>query len=206
MAPFTTTAAAVHEAVMLKDLKESLSSSRKADLTHVRKHFMIYTSRPCELGSEKYERSNFLRPTGGELHTVPTRADFERFRAYLRAAVSHIGETLQSMEEYQAGDPNLVNAEGMKTAAYAVDTDVTPGGKVGASMLPHIAPACASLMMAIEQAVACGLLPGDPGTPWRVAKTEVAGLRETLMGPPMTFAKILANNNAPIPANPKEGY
>ncbi len=88
---------------------------------------------------------------------------------YARAARGHIDAMLESMERHQSRDPSLVDVEGMKAAAYAVDTDAKPGQKIGASMLPHIAPACASLMMAITQATDCGLLPKDPGTPWRQA-------------------------------------
>lgn len=149
---------------MLKDLKEALSSTRKADTTHVRMGFKRYVSRPCELGSVKYERSNFLRPTGEGQHDVPTSADFKRLRAYLRAAQDHIGEVLDSMERHQAQDPNLEDTGGMIRAAYAIDTDA-PAGKPP-SKLPHVAPACSSLMMAIEQAIDCGLLPPDPGRPW----------------------------------------
>lgn len=155
---------------MLKDMKEGLSSSRKADTTHIRRSFQIYTCRPCEYGSDKYERANFMRPaapTNVDMD-VQMRAAFERFRKYLRAARDHIDECLESMERHQSQDPKLTDVEGMKIAAYAVDTDVTPGSKIGASMLPHVAPACASLMMAITQATDAGLLPKDPGTPWRI--------------------------------------
>lgn len=151
----------------MKDLKESLSSARKADLTHVRKAFMVYTARPCELGTIKYVRSNFLRTAAPVEGGAPLAADFVRFRSYLRAAMAHIVEVLDAMEIHQATDPNLLDVEGMKRAAYAVDTDVTPGARVGASLLPHVAPACSSLMMAVTQAVNAGLLPADPGTPWR---------------------------------------
>lgn len=152
---------------MLKDLKEALSSNRKPDITHVRSVFLTYTARPCEYGDDKYERANYMRPTGDGPHDVPTAEDFRRFRAYLRAAIGHIMSTLDSMERHQSQDPNLVDVEGMKVAAYAVDTDAKPGQKIGASLLPHVAPACSSLNMAIQQAVDCGLLPPDPGTPWK---------------------------------------
>lgn len=158
------------EKSMLKDMKEGLSSSRKADTTHIRRSFQIYTCRPCEYGTDKYERANFMRPaapTNVDMD-VQMRAAFERFRKYLRAARDHIDECLESMERHQSQDPKLTDVEGMKAAAYAVDTDVTPGSKIGASMLPHVAPACASLMMAITQATDAGLLPKDPGTPWRI--------------------------------------
>lgn len=153
--------------VTLKDLKEGLSSRRKADITHVRSSFMIYTARPCGYGTEKYERGNFQRSVSSNGYTgTPAREDFERFRAYLRAAASHVFQVLDAMELHLANDPKLVDVDGMKRAAYAVDIDEDTTGKVGPSFLPHVAPACASLNMAVTQAVLCGLLPKDPGDPW----------------------------------------
>jgi hypothetical protein len=158
----------------VKDLKEGLNSSRKADTTHVRKSLKIYVARPCEWGSVKYERANFARPASshppGSAEAV--KADFNRLRAYLRAASDHIADALDSMERHQAGDPDLRDVDGMKRAAYAVDTDAKPGCPFGASGLPHIAPAAASLMMAIEQATLYGLLPADPGQPWAADSRE----------------------------------
>ena len=40
-----------------KDLKEGLSSARKADITHMRTPFLVYGSRACEYGDQKYERA-----------------------------------------------------------------------------------------------------------------------------------------------------
>lgn len=152
----------------MKDMKESLTSGRKADITHVRGAIKRYIARACEYGSAKYERGNFLRNTGG------TGEDFERLRKYLRATISHIDATLDAMERHQAGDPNLLDEGGMRRAAYAEDTDAKPGCPVGASGLPHLAHAAASLMMALEQATVYELLPADPGQPWaeRAAPTE----------------------------------
>jgi len=147
-----------------KDLKEGLSSSRKPDITHIRTPFLVYNARACEYGNAKYQRANFLRPTGN------TSKDFERLRSYLRAVLSHVLATLDSMEQYQAQDPDLQNEAGMKAAAYSEDTDAMPGAAVGASGLPHLAHAAASLVMAITQATTYGLLPKDPGRPWETKK------------------------------------
>ena len=157
----------------MKDLKAALNSTLKPDITHCRTPYLNYTARACMYGNVKYERANYARPTGDGPHTTPTREDFERFRAYLRAGASHIFQVLDAMEAHQANDPQFLDVEGMKRAAFAVDTDVTPGAKVGASLLPHVSPACASLNMAITQAVACGLLPADPGPTWE-ARTQPA--------------------------------
>lgn len=157
----------------MKDMKEGLTSARKADTTHCRKSLAVYVARACEYGSAKYERGNYLRPASDrnvdretEGETVSTRADFERFGKYLRAAKDHIEDILTAMERHRASDPNLTDVEGMRRAAYAEDTDTKPGCPVGPSGLPHLCHAAASLMMATEQATCYGLLPADPGQPW----------------------------------------
>lgn len=146
----------------MEDMKAALGNGSKPDLTHVRTAIMTYIARACEYGSAKYERANYMRPTKND---TPAE-NFKRFRSYLRSAYSHIGKTLDRMELHLALDPNLEDTEGMRKAAFAADPDVTPGAKVGASGLPHVAHAGAGLMMAIVQAVLYGLLPEDPGQPW----------------------------------------
>lgn len=144
----------------MQDMKAALGNASKPDITHVRTALMTYIARACEYGSAKYERSNYMRRKDSP------REDFERFRAYLRSAWSHIGKILDAMELHQANDPDLEDVTGMMRACYAADTDVTPGAPVGASSLPHVAHAGAGLMMAIVQGVLCGMLPEDPGQPW----------------------------------------
>lgn len=149
------------------DLKVALTNpNAKPDLTHARAALLTYNARACAYGSAKYERANYLRPTQGP------RADFERLRAYLAASMRHIASTLDSMEAHQARDPDLTDVEGMKRAAYAIDTDPDTSGKVGPSLLPHLAGAVASLNMALAQATAAGLLPADPGAPWTINRKE----------------------------------
>jgi len=145
----------------VKDLKAALGSNIKPDITHVRTSLKVYVARNCEYGNDKYVRSNYLRPVGS------LKEAFERYRSYLRAVDSHLSQTLDAMERHQAMDPNLEDESGMCMAAYAADTDETPGAKVGASGLPHIGGCAASLNMAIEQAVLARLLPPDPGQPWK---------------------------------------
>jgi hypothetical protein len=148
----------------LKDLKEALGARSKPDITHIRTPMLVYGSRACEYGNDKYERANYLRPVDG------MRANFERYRAYIRATVSHLIKTLDDMEMHQSGDPDLQDSVGMMVAAYAKDTDA--GIKFPASGLPHVAHAVASLNMAIAQAVNGELLPADPGKPWEGAKLD----------------------------------
>lgn len=150
----------------MEDLKRSLGTTEKPDITHVRKPIMVAIARACEYGSAKYERSNFLREQDD------AKGDFLRFRSYLRACLSHVVETLDSMEQHQANDPSLLDVEGMDRAAYAADTDPDTTGKVGPSGLPHVYGAAASLMMAISQATQGGLLPDDAGQPWAKVRSE----------------------------------
>jgi len=159
--------------VSLRDIKEALSSSRKPDITHMRTPMLVYGARACEYGDKnsggKYIRSNYLRPVWEEDATEEeiVRESFKRFRAYIRAAVSHGVQILDALERHQALDPELKDIEGMREAAYAEDTDAAPGCPVGASLLPHACGMIASMMMAVTQAVWYGLLPSDPGQPWR---------------------------------------
>ena len=154
----------------MKDQKEALTSGRKPDLTHVRLPFKVYAARGHEYGCDKYERANYLRRTPG----LPE--DVARLRTYLRALVSHVDHVLEALEHHQANDPRFDDVEGTRRAAYCADTDADTTGRVGPSFLPHLCGAAASLNMAIAQAVDCGLLPADPGQPWR----EVAKARERI--------------------------
>lgn len=143
------------------DQKEALSSGRKPDLTHMRMPSLVYNARACEYGIAKgYARGNFLRPT------VSLREDFLRLRAYLAATMRHVAATLDAMEAHHAADPELVDENGMRRAAYCADEDQDLTGTVGPSGLPHLCGAVASLNMLITQATRAGLLPADPGQPW----------------------------------------
>ena len=144
----------------LKDCKATLNGSGKPDLTHMRRAMMVYTSRACEYGNDKYVRSNYLRPTDS------VAEDVERLRTYMRATISHIQFMLDDLESHQSQDPGLENEEGIREAILCPDLD-EDGSKIGPSGLPHISHACASIMMGLQQAVDSGLLPKDPGTPWR---------------------------------------
>lgn len=183
----------------MKDMKEGLTSARKADITHVRGAIKRYIARACEYGSAKYERANFLRSTNG------AGEDFERLRKYLRATISHIDSTLDAMERHQATDPNLTDAGGMMLAAYAEDTDAKPGCPVGASGLPHLAHAAASLMMALEQATLCELLPADPGQPWAERKASHLSMVQEAMRrahPEEKVAELAAEVDVVVQADP----
>lgn len=145
---------------VISDLKTALGSGAKPDITHVRTPTLNYIARACEYGNAKYERANYLRSVGG------VKEDFERYRGYIRALLSHAHKAMDALELHQATDPHLTDEDGMKIAMFAEDLDATKGAKVGASGLPHIAHAAASINMAITQATTYGALPDDPGQPW----------------------------------------
>ena len=107
---------------------------------------MVYVARACEYGSAKYERANYLRRTPCE------KQDFIRFGGYLRSAIGHLEDVAESMEIHLSQDPELRDIAGMKKAMYAADESATPGAKVGASYLPHLAHGLAGAMMALVQA------------------------------------------------------
>jgi hypothetical protein len=151
----------------MRDMKAALGNFFKPNITHVRVAIMTYIARACEYGSDKYERGNYMRPTK---NNTPAE-NFERFEGYLRSVLTHIVKTLDSMEAHRSFDPNLEDLPGMMRACYAPDTD--PGNdKVGSSYLPHVAHAAAGLMMAIVQATLFGMLPKDPGCPWKQPEND----------------------------------
>jgi hypothetical protein len=145
-----------------KDLKEALGSGRKPDTSHMRTPTEVYCARNGEYGDDKYQRSNYLRPAGG------IAAEFRRHRTYLRAVRSHAGLILDAMERHQAMDPELTDEAGMIAAVR--DPDLDTDGRFPASGLPHHGGIVASINMAITQAVEYGLLPKDPGQPWKEKK------------------------------------
>jgi hypothetical protein len=147
---------------ILGDQKEALTSGLKPDITHARKPLLVYVARGSEYGSVKYTRGNYLRPTGGEEHDLPTPADLRRYRAYLRATVGHLLDTLDAIEHAEAR--HGAEFGGVHAMQAAASAPVTDGDRP--SFLPHVAHAAASLNMALAQAIACGLLPEDPGQPW----------------------------------------
>jgi Domain of unknown function (DUF5664) len=148
----------------LVDMKEALGNSIKPDITHITTAFLNYNARACEYGSEKYQRGNYRR-------RLPSRKDdFNRALAYLRALLSHTTKAIDSMSIHLSRDPELVDYVGMARAVLARDTDTN--GIFPASGLPHLAHAAASMVMLLTQATDAGLLPLDPGCPWRQLTEE----------------------------------
>ena len=139
---------------------------------------MVYSAAGTTYGADKYARGNYF----GKLPTGVSAVD--RFLEYLDAAMRHIGKMAHAINVAKG-------TGGDQRAACALPDDEASGG-FPASNLPHIAHAIAGLMIAVECGVTDGLLPADPGQPWKrdPMYTEVLARRGAL-------AVALAQKNDP---------
>lgn len=132
----------------MSDMKQGMG--RKAPLAQVPPALLNYSARAHQYGADKYELGNYLRePPKG-------MTDMDRLLEYISATQRHLAAWADSIIRHLGGGKN--RATDLDTACYAHDYE---------SRLPHAAHAAASLGMALQQAVDAGLMPLDPGTPWR---------------------------------------
>lgn len=136
------------------DLKEGLTSSRPR-LSITPRTPRIHLCRALEYGGDKYKRGNYH---GGAPEGVEP---VMRVLGYLDATYRHLEEVTDAV--------NRALGTGGDTAAACAVVDSVASAGFAASGLPHLSHALASLSLAIECAVADGLLPADPGQPWRAA-------------------------------------
>ena len=113
----------------------------------------VYGSRGLEYGADKYARGNYFGPPPANVDPV------ERFLEYMDAAKRHIGKICQAV--------NIAKGTGGDQRAACGDLDTEASGGFPPSMLPHIAHAIAGLLIAVECGINDGLLPLDPGQPWK---------------------------------------
>jgi hypothetical protein len=113
----------------------------------------VHGSRAMEYGADKYARGNYhgALPQGVD----PVNSYLE----YLDAAMRHIGKIAHAVNVAKG-------AGGDQKKACAAPDDEASGG-FPASNLPHTDHAIASLLIAVELGAAHGLLPVDPGQPWK---------------------------------------
>lgn len=165
---------AAEDATKPADLKASRNAQAsrtghdRPKLSILQYNGMVYSASGTTFGSEKYARGNFHGPRPEGVEPV------DRFLEYLDAAMRHIGKIAHAINVAKG-------TRGDQIAACALPDDEASGG-FPASNLPHIAHAIAGLMIAVECGVADGLLPADPGQPWR---------RDPL------YAEVLARRGAP---------
>lgn len=143
------------------DMKQGLTSSRPK-MSIVPRSGLIYSVRPLEYGAAKYARANYHGPAPTGVSSV------ERLLGYLDATQRHITRVTDAINRALGTGGDLV------AACRTVDSD--GGGKFPASNLPDLAHALASLLIGVTCAVDDGLLPEDPGQPWKELLEPEIGL------------------------------
>jgi hypothetical protein len=113
----------------------------------------VHSARVTEYGADKYARGNY--------HGAPPEGvtPEQRGSEYIDAALRHLGKVAQAYNE-------ALGTGGDVRAALAL-VDDEPSGGFPASMLPHLAHAIAGLKILVECLVHDGILPADPGQPWK---------------------------------------
>jgi hypothetical protein len=142
----------------LGDMKAGLTSGRPK-LSIVPAAGELYTCRAMEYGDDKYARGNYH---GSPPEGVSPAA---RVMGYVDAAIRHLRAVAS---EYNRACGVRTDVSGYDECADALCTpdDVASGG-FPASGLPHLAHALASLAIGVQCGVDDGLLPPDPGQPWK---------------------------------------
>lgn len=140
--------APVGDMKILRNLRES-----RPELSILQYNGMVYGSRATEYGADKYARGNYFGAPPANVDPV------NRFAEYISAAMRHLGKIAQAI--------NVAKGTGGDQAAACAVVDDEASGGFPPSMLPHISHAIAGLMIAVECGINDGLLPADPGQPWK---------------------------------------
>lgn len=133
-------------------MKHGLTSSA-VKLSIIGECSETHQARGTEYGADKYARGNYHGPPPAGVDPV------DRFLGYIDAGIRHLRAISQAINVAKG-------TGGDQRAACAVVDDKASGG-FPPSLLPHISHAMAGLGIGIECAVADGLLPADPGQPWK---------------------------------------
>lgn len=133
---------------MLRNMRES-----RPDLSITPYHGEVHGARATEYGADKYARGNYFGPPPAGIDPV------DRFLGYVAAARRHLGKVQQAI--------NVAKGTGGDARAACALVDDEASGGFPPSMLPHISHAIAGLMILVECGVTDGLLPADPGQPWK---------------------------------------
>lgn len=141
------------------DMKAGLTSGARPKLSINGKHAAIYQCRGTEYGADKYARGNYHGPAP---EGVTPEA---RIMGYIDAIMRHCTEISDAYNR-------ALGTGGDARAAIALPDSMASGG-FPASMLPHLAHILAGAGIAVECAVADGLVPADPGQPWKAGAREV---------------------------------
>ena len=142
----------------MSDLKAERNRREAARVSRPQLSMMPYNGavhgvRGLAYGAAKYARANFFGPPPEDVDPV------DRFLGYIDAAMRHLGKIAQAVNVAKG-------TGGDQRAACSVVDDDSSGG-FPPSLLPHLSHAIAGLLIAVECGEHDGLLPGDPGEPWK---------------------------------------
>lgn len=142
------------------DMKHGLGGARPA-MSILPRTGLVHGGRAIEYGADKYARGNYH---GAPPAKLGEHAEAKRLLGYIDAAMRHLTHVSDKINR-ALGTGGDVNA-----AASVVDDEASGG--FPASNLPHLDHALASLLIGVSCAVDGGLLPVDPGQPWKAAMPE----------------------------------
>ncbi len=137
------------------DMKHGLGGARP-QMSILPRTGLVYGCRATEYGADKYARGNFHGPPPARLGSD---AGAKRLLGYIDAGMRHLTHVSEAVNR-------ALGTGGDVNAACAVIDDEASGG-FPASNLPHLSHALASLLIGVSCAVDDGLLPPDPGQPWK---------------------------------------
>jgi hypothetical protein len=142
------------------DMKAGLTSSRPK-LSILPRAALLHMTRALEYGADYYARGNYHGPAPIDPKTGERIPEEIAILGYLDAELRHVYKVTDAVNK-------ALGTGGDARAAIATVDDVAIGKPP--SMLPDLGHAMASLAIAIERAVAAGILPEDPGQPWRAGR------------------------------------
>ncbi len=137
------------------DMKHGLGGARP-QMSILPRAGLIYGCRATEYGASKYARGNYHGPAPVRLGE---HAGAKRLLGYIDAAMRHLTHVSDAVNR-------ALGTGGDVVASCGVVDDEASGG-FPASNLPHLSHALASILIGVSCAVDDGLLPADPGQPWK---------------------------------------
>lgn len=159
----------------MTDMKAQRDAGERATCARPQLSLIDYDAQVSEVrakayGADKYRRANYH----GDL---PAGVDpVDQFLGYVDAAMRHLGKVAKAVAHAKGTGGDV------RAACAAVDDEAA--GDFPASMLPHVAHAQASLAILVTCAVGNGLLPADPGEPWKASPAYVPAMRARGKLPP----------------------
>lgn len=171
------------------DMKQGLTGSRPR-MSILPRAALVHEIRAIEYGADKYARGNYHGPAPAGVSPE------DRLLGYIDATMRHLTRVADAI--------NRAKGTGGDVRAACCTRDEDGGGKFPASSLPDLSHALASMAIGVSCAVDDGLLPEDPGQPWKAGmaaeaaipqKSDPAGekARVAALARPMTTEDIRAS-------------